>query len=85
MIKKKYLFILVYKFTFRCCNTCEDVKKAYKYKNWVFHPSNIEQCKDQSYENTESPKEGCQIYGTLLVNRVSIAILNMKINIFITY
>lgn len=43
-------------------------------KNWDFHISNIEQCKNQTF-NSDTPdsafKEGCQIYGTLQVNRVS--------------
>lgn len=60
---------------FRCCNTCDDVKRAYKMKNWDFHPSRVEQCKNQESQNNmddKAFKEGCQIYGTLLVNRVSI-------------
>lgn len=62
---------------FRCCNTCNDVKNAYKTKNWDFHPSSIEQCKNQSSNSDvhdKAFKEGCQIYGTLQVNRVSIAL-----------
>ncbi|XP_050529523.1 endoplasmic reticulum-Golgi intermediate compartment protein 3 [Daktulosphaira vitifoliae] len=55
-----------------CCNTCEDVQRAYALKSWNFNPSVIEQCKNQplngSSENTF--KEGCQIFGTLQVNRV---------------
>lgn len=59
---------------FRCCNTCDDVKRAYKLKNWDFRPSSVEQCKNQSSQNEmydKAFKEGCQLYGTLLVNRVS--------------
>lgn len=43
-------------------------------KNWDFHPYSIEQCKNQSSQNEmydKAFKEGCQLYGTLLVNRVS--------------
>ena len=43
-------------------------------KNWDFRPSSIEQCKNQSSQNEmydKAFKEGCQLYGTLLVNRVS--------------
>ncbi|XP_001948436.1 endoplasmic reticulum-Golgi intermediate compartment protein 3 [Acyrthosiphon pisum] len=60
--------------TIPCCNTCDDVKRAYKMKNWDFRPSSIEQCKNQSSQNEmydKAFKEGCQLYGTLLVNRVS--------------
>jgi len=42
-------------------------------KNWDFRPSSIEQCKNQSSQNEmydKAFKEGCQLYGTLLVNRV---------------
>jgi len=53
----------------QCCNTCDDVMQAYKGKNWDFNPSNIVQCNNQSYENMY--EKGCNIYGKLLVNRVS--------------
>lgn len=59
----------------RCCQTCDDVKRAYKLKNWDFHPYSVEQCKNQSSQNgmyDKAFKEGCQMYGTLQVNRVSI-------------
>ena len=28
-----------------CCNTCEDVRAAYKEKNWSFNEASITQCK----------------------------------------
>jgi len=28
----------------KCCNTCDDVKKAYKEKGWTFQPELIQQC-----------------------------------------
>jgi len=59
---------------FPCCNTCDDVKRAYKIKNWDFQPFTIDQCKNQSSQNEMNDKafkEGCQMYGSLLVNRVS--------------
>lgn len=62
---------------FRCCNTCDDVKRAYKMKNWDLHPFSIEQCKNQSSQNDmydKAFKEGCEIFGTLQVNRVSIVV-----------
>jgi len=49
--------------------------KAYKSRNWEFIPFNIDQCKNQSYINDmydTSLKDGCNLYGTFLVNRVSI-------------
>lgn len=60
---------------FRCCNTCEDVKEAYRLRRWALPDlSTIEQCKnDESIERTNlALKEGCQIYGYMEVNRVSI-------------
>jgi hypothetical protein len=30
----------------KCCNTCDEVKLAYREKNWQFSPFGIEQCKD---------------------------------------
>lgn len=64
----------------RCCNTCDDVKRAYKLKNWDFHSMDIDQCKNQSSQNEmheKAFKEGCQIFGTLLVNRVSIMYITL--------
>lgn len=70
----------------RCCNTCEDVQRAYKMKNWDFHPHKIEKCKNGSKSDMHANafKEGCQIYGVLQVNRVSIINLT-KTNAFKMY
>lgn len=57
----------------QCCNTCEDVKEAYRQRRWALPDlSTIEQCKnDDSLERTNlALKEGCQIYGYMEVNRV---------------
>lgn len=58
----------------RCCNTCEEVREAYRERKWALdHLENITQCKEEKF--TERLKtahsQGCQIYGTLVVNRVS--------------
>lgn len=29
----------------KCCNTCDDVRAAYRQKNWHFSPYGVEQCK----------------------------------------
>ncbi|XP_075211544.1 endoplasmic reticulum-Golgi intermediate compartment protein 3 isoform X2 [Lycorma delicatula] len=56
-----------------CCNTCEEVKEAYRKKKWV-QPDleSIEQCK--GLHDPEKIKnafnEGCHIYGYMEVNRV---------------
>ncbi|XP_054282763.1 endoplasmic reticulum-Golgi intermediate compartment protein 3-like [Macrosteles quadrilineatus] len=56
-----------------CCNTCEDVKKAYELKRWsLVEIDKVEQCRStQDAEKVaRALKEGCQIYGYLEVNRV---------------
>jgi len=58
----------------KCCNTCDDVRRAYQKKTWKFDPRGIEQCGGEVGEASEREKlalkEGCQIYGYLEVNRV---------------
>ncbi|XP_076633361.1 endoplasmic reticulum-Golgi intermediate compartment protein 3 [Colletes latitarsis] len=58
----------------KCCNTCDDVRKAYKQKNWAppSDPELILQCKnDNSVEKMKTAfTQGCQIYGYMEVNRV---------------
>ncbi|XP_026326579.1 endoplasmic reticulum-Golgi intermediate compartment protein 3 [Hyposmocoma kahamanoa] len=56
-----------------CCNTCDDVKEAYRIRRWALPDlETIEQCKDdESLERVKQAlKEGCQIYGHMEVNRV---------------
>jgi len=55
-----------------CCNTCADVREAYRKKNWAFNPDNFEQCLAEKNFTRDSSafKEGCQVYGYLEVNRV---------------
>ena len=31
----------------KCCQTCDDVRLAYRQKNWHFSPFNVEQCKNE--------------------------------------
>lgn len=57
----------------QCCNTCEEVKEAYRQRKWAFpDPQNITQCQNEKYADKlkNAFSEGCQIYGTLTVNRV---------------
>ncbi|XP_012262644.2 endoplasmic reticulum-Golgi intermediate compartment protein 3 isoform X2 [Athalia rosae] len=57
----------------KCCNTCEDVREAYRMRKWAFpDPSTIKQCQnDKSVEKLKRAfTEGCQIYGYMEVNRV---------------
>lgn len=55
-----------------CCNTCAEVKDAYMKKGWSFDLKSIEQCKHLTQETIFN--EGCFIYGSMEVNRVSIVI-----------
>lgn len=54
----------------QCCNTCMEVKEAYRKKKWIFKPDQFTQCKPELSSNTTIFKEGCQLYGTMEVNRV---------------
>ncbi|OHT06394.1 endoplasmic reticulum-Golgi intermediate compartment protein 3-like [Tritrichomonas foetus] len=51
-----------------CCNTCKEVREAYKAKGRVPPPSStIEQCRTQAIEYVTIKEESCQIYGTIEV------------------
>ncbi|KAI7684971.1 Endoplasmic reticulum-Golgi intermediate compartment protein 3 [Sarcoptes scabiei] len=54
----------------RCCNTCQDVREAYNAKGWILDPSTVEQCKREGI-TSNYPKEGCQIFGSLEVNKIA--------------
>ncbi|GBP21500.1 Endoplasmic reticulum-Golgi intermediate compartment protein 3 [Eumeta japonica] len=57
----------------QCCNTCDDVKEAYRLRRWALPDlATIEQCKNDKSAGKSSLafKEGCQIYGYMEVNRV---------------
>lgn len=55
----------------RCCNTCQDVREAYNAQGWVFDPANVDQCKREGITSTHNNKEGCQIFGTIEVNKIA--------------
>uniref|UniRef100_A0A2K5QHS6 Endoplasmic reticulum-Golgi intermediate compartment protein n=1 Tax=Cebus imitator TaxID=2715852 RepID=A0A2K5QHS6_CEBIM len=58
----------------KCCNTCEDVREAYRRRGWAFkNPDTIEQCRREGFSQKmqEQKNEGCQVYGFLEVNKVS--------------
>ncbi|KAG8565193.1 hypothetical protein GDO81_012755, partial [Engystomops pustulosus] len=59
---------------FRCCNSCDDVREAYRRKGWAFKtPDSIEQCKREGFSQKmqEQKNEGCKVYGFLEVNKVA--------------
>ncbi|XP_049635251.1 endoplasmic reticulum-Golgi intermediate compartment protein 3 isoform X1 [Suncus etruscus] len=58
----------------KCCNTCEDVREAYRRRGWAFkNPDTIEQCQREGFSQKmqEQKNEGCQVYGFLEVNKVA--------------
>lgn len=58
----------------KCCNTCDDVREAYRLKGWAFgEMSAIAQCVNEGFEaKFEAVKnEGCQVYGYLMVSKVA--------------
>jgi len=57
-----------------CCNTCDQVKDAYRRKGWAFSDTvKVKQCVAEGYlQNLEKQREeGCKVHGYVTVNRVS--------------
>jgi hypothetical protein len=52
-----------------CCNTCDDVRRAYDRKGWLFQSQGISQCATENKRTTlrdgSAVDGGCQIYGHL--------------------
>lgn len=46
-----------------------EVKEAYRKMNWNYVSTNFNQCREEPNNNSIF-KEGCQLYGTMEVNRV---------------
>jgi len=56
-----------------CCNSCDDVRKAYVNRGWSFNrPDSIEQCVNEGWSDKlkEQASEGCNISGRVRVNKV---------------
>lgn len=57
-----------------CCNTCEQVREAYRKKGWAFSdPSSIMQCVTEGWTTQikEQMNEGCRVHGTVSVSKVA--------------
>jgi hypothetical protein len=63
-----------------CCNTCDDVRSAYRKKGWSFEQANnagegIVQCVKDNYiqdlAEQSKAKEGCNMHGTIEVQKVA--------------
>ncbi|XP_022727443.1 endoplasmic reticulum-Golgi intermediate compartment protein 3-like isoform X2 [Durio zibethinus] len=57
-----------------CCNSCEEVQEAYRRKGWAMtNVDLIDQCKREGFfqKIKNEDGEGCNIHGSLEVNRVA--------------
>ncbi|GAB1606338.1 Hypothetical predicted protein [Argonauta hians] len=56
-----------------CCNTCDQVREAYRKKGWAFKPREVSQCQREGWSDVQQEElnEGCQLFGTLEVNKVA--------------
>lgn len=57
-----------------CCNTCEEVREAYRKKGWAMTNFDlIDQCKREGFVQKikDEAGEGCNIHGSLEVNKVA--------------
>ncbi|GMY33978.1 endoplasmic reticulum-Golgi intermediate compartment protein 3-like isoform X1, partial [Fagus crenata] len=57
-----------------CCNSCEEVRDAYRKKGWgLTNMDMIDQCKREGFiqKIKDEEGEGCNIYGSLEVNKVA--------------
>ena len=58
-----------------CCNTCDDVRRAYKRMGWTVKMHEVEQCRAAA--TAETLKEqyaesgGCQVYGTVELHKAA--------------
>uniref|UniRef100_A0A7I4AZQ2 Endoplasmic reticulum vesicle transporter C-terminal domain-containing protein n=1 Tax=Physcomitrium patens TaxID=3218 RepID=A0A7I4AZQ2_PHYPA len=58
----------------QCCNSCEEVREAYRKKGWALTNTDlIDQCHREGFIERikEEAGEGCNIYGKLEVNKVA--------------
>jgi len=58
-----------------CCESCEDVRKAYERLGWRFRTQDIAQCLKEAFLETQrdqdSEEGGCQLYGHMVLDRAS--------------
>ncbi|XP_068658920.1 uncharacterized protein [Aristolochia californica] len=57
-----------------CCNSCEDVRDAYRKKGWgMTNPDLIDQCKREGFfqKIKDEAGEGCNVHGLLEVSKVA--------------
>uniref|UniRef100_A0A5B6ZLB4 Putative endoplasmic reticulum-Golgi intermediate compartment protein 3-like n=1 Tax=Davidia involucrata TaxID=16924 RepID=A0A5B6ZLB4_DAVIN len=57
-----------------CCNSCEEVREAYRRRGWgLTNPEYIDQCQREGFiqKIKDEEGEGCNIHGSLEVNKVA--------------
>lgn len=59
------------------------MREAYRKKGWAFKPAEVEQCKREGWDEKlkKQMNEGCQLFGTLEVNKVRIIPLKKSFSI----
>ncbi len=51
-----------------CCNTCDDVKRAYQRKGWLFeHEMEVRQCR-KIISSADEKEEGCNVHGIVALS-----------------
>jgi len=52
-----------------CCDTCDDVKRAYTRKGWhIQNIADINQCKNEKKRGSEEKDEGCNVHGLVALD-----------------
>ncbi|KAI9338577.1 endoplasmic reticulum vesicle transporter-domain-containing protein [Zopfochytrium polystomum] len=54
-----------------CCNTCDDLKKAYEAKGWTLSNPEVFEQSRRSWAPPLTANEGCTLTGRILVNKVA--------------
>ena len=62
-----------------CCESCDDVRKAYRRKGWTFRAQTVTQCQSETTAQLlaaqnaqrEGPRFGCAIFGDIILPSVS--------------
>lgn len=52
-----------------CCNTCDDVRRAYKRRGWILKDTKeIKQCKKERATTKDESGEGCNVHGVVALS-----------------
>ena len=47
----------------QCCNTCDEVRAAYRKKGWALdNMDNVDQCRGEAERESLAQEEGCQVF-----------------------